>query len=254
MLNLVEIANRLKSIESLAYMPRVTSTNVLGRRVIQECIENEIPLPKAIILASEQSGGLGRIQRRWHSPAGQGIYSTTLYTCTPEQLKFLPLRVAVIVAGFLREVYAVDARIKWPNDLLVNGNKIAGILLEARLHEDAVYTLVGVGINVLRTEDLPNASTSVSQVSHRDSIDIESATVAFIEHLDEALSREAGAEETIEQWNELTVHRSGDSISCVIGDQTVTGTWAGIDESGRALLRQGEKTLPIAAGDLILDA
>ena len=70
--------------------------------------------------------------------------------------------------------------------------------------------------------------------------------------MDAALAKPFDHDEVIAEWRRLSVHKPGDRIQCVLGDRTVTGTWAGIDEQGRALLRNGDDTLTISAGDLLL--
>src|ERR1051325_12040674 len=125
---------RLKRIGSHAVAPRVASTTLVARRVVGECIENELPLPQAMIIAGEQFAGRGRNARQWSSPAGKGIYATTLLTRPASELPMVPLEVANIVASFLRETFGIDARIKWPNDIPAGARKIAGILIEARMH------------------------------------------------------------------------------------------------------------------------
>jgi BirA family biotin operon repressor/biotin-[acetyl-CoA-carboxylase] ligase len=244
---------RMRTLESLALIPRVASTNLVARRIVTECIENELSLPQAMIVAGEQFAGRGRNARTWSSPAGKGIYATTLLTRPVEELPFVPLAMANIVASFLRDVFAIDARVKWPNDILVGGHKIAGILIEARVQEGRVFLLIGTGINVesVRDEARPNA-TSISEVSKRAFTGIDMATEAFIEHMDEQLAKPFTREVVLEEWRAHAVHQTGDRITCVLGDRTVVGTWSGIDEHGRALLQTGGETLAVSAGDLIL--
>ncbi|HEX3067949.1 MAG TPA: biotin--[acetyl-CoA-carboxylase] ligase, partial [Thermoanaerobaculia bacterium] len=112
------IVDRLTTIESLAVIPRVASTNLVARRIVNECIENELSLPNAMIVAEEQFAGRGRNERKWSSPAGKGIYATTLLTRSAKDMTLVPLETANIVASYLREVFGIDARIKWPNDIL----------------------------------------------------------------------------------------------------------------------------------------
>ena len=248
-----EIVPRLRVLESLAVIPRVASTNLVARRVVNECIENELSLPQAMIIAGEQFAGRGRNERRWSSPPGKGIYATTLLTRTAQELPLVPLAMANIVASYLRETFAIDARIKWPNDVLVGGRKIAGILIEARMQENRAYLLIGTGINVepVTDEARPNA-VAISEVSRRDFDGIGNATLAFIEHVDARLAQPLDHDEVLREWRSLAVHQQGDRIQCVVGDRTLTGTWAGIDEQGRAMLRSGDTTITISAGDLLL--
>jgi BirA family biotin operon repressor/biotin-[acetyl-CoA-carboxylase] ligase len=251
MLNTREIVPRLTTLESLAVIPRVASTNLVARRVMTECIENELSLPHAMIIAGEQFAGRGRNDRRWSSPAGKGIYATILISRPARELPLIPLAIANMVASYLRDTFAIDARIKWPNDVLVNGKKIAGILLEARLQEDRVFLLIGTGINVEPVQDdtRPNAVT-ISEVSPPGFTGIETATLAFIEHMDDQLSRPLEHDAVLALWRSLSVHEPGDRVQCVLAEKTVSGTWNGIDEQGRAVLNTPEGTLAISAGDL----
>jgi BirA family biotin operon repressor/biotin-[acetyl-CoA-carboxylase] ligase len=250
-----QLVARLKTLESLAVIPRVASTNLIARRVLAECIENELSLPQALIVAGEQFAGIGRNGRQWSSPPGKGIYATVLLTRPTAELPMIPLEIANSVATYLRDVFAIDARIKWPNDIVVGRKKIAGILTEARIQDDRVYLIIGIGVNVepFASDARPNA-VAIREVSPRDFGGIEEATAAFVEHLDMRFGRPFHRDEVLEEWRGLTIHRNGDRIECVIGDRTVAGSWAGIDEHGRALLKSGGQTISVAAGDLILES
>src|SRR5436190_7834856 len=252
-INTRQLVDRLTTLESIALIPRVASTNLVARRVVNECIENELSLPNAMIIAGEQFAGRGRNARQWSSPPGKGIYATTLITCAAVELPFVPLEMANVVASYLRDVFAIDARIKWPNDVLAGGRKIAGILIEARIQEERAHLLIGMGINVdpVRDDARPNA-VAISELSPRDFRGIGAAIEAFIEHVDERLARPLERERVLEEWRGLTVHSAGDRIACVVGARTVSGPWGGIDEQGRALLRDGAEVVAVSAGDLIL--
>lgn len=248
-----KLIDGLRVIESVALMPSVSSTNEIGRRVLNECIENENDLPRAIIVAREQTAGRGRNARSWHSPKDRGIYATTLMMLEPAQTRLLPLRVGVTVAKFLRDTFAIEAKLKWPNDVLVGGKKIAGILIESRPRESEMFLVIGTGINVQPLgADAPPNVVSVAEVSRRDAVDLDTATVAFIEAMDSFLAGFGADESLLDEWQFLAVHSSGDRIECVLGDKTISGTWQGIDESGRAMIRKGTETIYVSAGDLIL--
>src|SRR5205085_9345338 len=125
----------------------------------------------------------------WSSPAGKGIYATTLLTRPTAELPMGPLEIATIVASYLRDIFGIAARIKWPNDILVGGRKIAGILIEARMHGDDVYLLVGTGVNVetMNGDERPN-SVAVAEVTAREFHGTATAIEAFIEHMDARLT------------------------------------------------------------------
>lgn len=253
MIDTRQIVARLRTIESLAVIPRVTSTNLVARRIVSECIDNELSLPQAMIIAREQFAGRGRNARRWSSPPDKGIYATTLHTRPASELPLVPLEMANIVASYLREVFGIDAKVKWPNDVLVDGRKIAGILIEARVQDERAYMLIGVGVNVepVKDDTRPNA-VAISEVTHREFGGIGDATAAFIEHVDARLSVPFEHDRVLAEWRRHSIHKPGDRITCVLGDRTVEGTWQGIDEHGRAVIRSGTEMVTVSAGDLVL--
>lgn len=253
MIDTHELIGRLKVIESLAVIPRLASTNLVARKVVSECIDNELSLPQAMIIAGEQFAGRGRNERSWSSPPGKGIYATTLFTCRVEDLPLIPLLMANVLVSYLRETFGINAHIKWPNDLLVGGRKIAGILIEARVNQDRAYLVIGTGVNVepVQDDNRPNAVT-ISESAPSRFHGIEAATIAFIEHVDERLSKPLDRSAVFEEWRRNTVHRQGDPIQCTIGERTFSGKWEGIDEHGRALLRNDGELVAVSAGDLML--
>jgi BirA family biotin operon repressor/biotin-[acetyl-CoA-carboxylase] ligase len=247
------IVHRLRTLESVAVIARVTSTNLIARRILDECLDNELSLPQAIIIAGEQFAGRGRNERAWSSPPGKGIYATTLLTRPAPELPLFPLEMANAVATYLRETFGIDARIKWPNDVLVDGRKIAGILIEARVQETNVHMIIGTGINLepVESDERPNA-TSVREVARHGYDGIDAAVTAFIVHLDGRFGTATDRKMVLDEWRRMTVHKSGDRISSVFGSRTVSGTWDGIDELGRALIRTESETVAVSAGDVIV--
>lgn len=251
MTDLRTFVGRLNRIESVARIPSVKSTNRLGRRVIQECLENDLPFPSAIIVAEEQTEGRGRVDRAWFSPRGRGIWATLLHTRSAAQLPLLPLEVAVAVAGFLHDDLGVEARVKWPNDLYVGSRKIGGILIEARARDEAAFVLVGIGVNVLPLGgEAPSDSTSAAESSTAD-INLELATESFIETLDRELFRPYDPPRILEAWRRLTIHRQGDPIRFLLGTEEIEGSWSGIDDAGRARIETAEGVRTVAAGEII---
>lgn len=246
------LVDRLQTIESIALIPRVASTNLVARRIVAECIENELSLPQAMIIAGEQFAGVGRNARSWSSPAGKGIYATTLLTRSAADLSLISLAIANIIVSYLRDVFSVDGKIKWPNDVLVAGKKIAGILIEARIQDDRAFLLIGTGINVEPFEDdaRPNA-VAISEVTKKFK-GIAAATEDFVKHLDRRLSEQLDRAAVLAEWRANTIHKPGDRITSVIGDRTASGAWVGIDDQGRALLRNGDEVMTVSAGEFVI--
>jgi BirA family biotin operon repressor/biotin-[acetyl-CoA-carboxylase] ligase len=108
-----------------------------------------------VVIAERQHGGRGRLDRQWESPARAGVLMSLLLrpTVPAAQLPLLPLLTGLAVVESVRAVAELPAMVKWPNDVLVDGRKLAGILVE-RTADGAV--VVGIGINVsTRAEELP---------------------------------------------------------------------------------------------------
>jgi BirA family biotin operon repressor/biotin-[acetyl-CoA-carboxylase] ligase len=126
---------------------RVDSTNSLALELARDRANDGVA-----ILAKEQTAGRGRYGRNWHCPPGAGVLlSVALFA--PDHVRrpvLLTAWAAVAVADAVHHVSGLEARIKWPNDVLVDGNKVAGILVER-----GMATVVGIGLNVNQTaEDL----------------------------------------------------------------------------------------------------
>jgi BirA family biotin operon repressor/biotin-[acetyl-CoA-carboxylase] ligase len=138
-----ELAGRLGA-PSCLVLPRVSSTLDL----VHELAAEGAPAG-AVVLADEQIAGRGRLGRRWHSPAGQGIWLGVLHrTRAAGSVQLASLRVGLAIVRALASL-GVTMALKWPNDLLWQGRKLGGILCEARWRgEDVRWVAVGVGINV----------------------------------------------------------------------------------------------------------
>lgn len=112
-----------------------------------------------LVLAEEQVGGRGRLERSWHSPKYKGIWMSLLLRPNIPMMRApqLTLLTAVAVVQGVQEVTGVQAHIKWPNDLLINGKKMTGILTEVQADSDRIHSLIiGIGINVnQQIEDYP---------------------------------------------------------------------------------------------------
>jgi len=152
-----EVAPHLKTLtlgRRIEYYDEVDSTNrAAGDLARQGAVGG------AVIVADAQSAGRGRMGRRWESPAGNNLYFSVLLTpnVEPARVPQLALVAAVAVHEGLAECCPdIAAQIKWPNDILVGGRKVAGILCEASLEADRVHRVIlGIGINVNGTRVPP---------------------------------------------------------------------------------------------------
>ena len=123
----------------------------------------------AVFLADAQTAGRGRLGRRWHSPPGASLYLSILLrpNAIARDMALLPLAAGLAVAEAVDAVApSLDARIKWPNDVLIGGRKVAGVLVEGALRgERFQHVVVGIGVNTngeRPPEDLAGAATTLS--------------------------------------------------------------------------------------------
>jgi BirA family transcriptional regulator, biotin operon repressor / biotin---[acetyl-CoA-carboxylase] ligase len=115
---------------------------------------------RTVVVAERQEAGRGRQGRSWSSAAGEGIWmSMVLRPASPDAVEVLSLRVALHLAARLEALSPGPVQVKWPNDLLVDGLKLAGVLIEARWRGAAVdWVIVGVGVNLREPLGLPGAA------------------------------------------------------------------------------------------------
>lgn len=126
-----------------------------------------------VFLALEQSKGRGRFNRSWYSAKG-GLWFTIIFSqpVKVEKMPFYNLQVVISIIDFLKQTFGFKPMLKWPNDIVVDGRKLAGILTSARVEIDVVsHLVIGVGINVNNDfpEDLEESSVSLKQIVGRKS-------------------------------------------------------------------------------------
>jgi BirA family biotin operon repressor/biotin-[acetyl-CoA-carboxylase] ligase len=215
------------------HLRATTSTNDRARDLAQAGAPHG-----TLVTASEQSAGRGRQGRTWSAPAGSALLMSLVLRDAPA---LLPLAAGVAVA----EVAGAGARVKWPNDVLVEGRKVAGILAEARPRDG--WAVLGIGLNVsLRVEDLPPELHETAGTLGLTPADVEPTLARLLEALDRALALDATAL--------LDAYRARDALYG--GEITWTGgsgRAAGIDGEGRLVVEtaDGGRTA-LSAGEVHL--
>lgn len=132
--------------QRLIHKASVTSTQLIAHQEAQAGAEHG-----TVIIADEQTKGRGRLNRSWHSYKGEGIWMSIILrpTFEPHRSPQITLLAATVLAEVFKTYVGIKPQIKWPNDLLTNGKKLAGILTELQAEEDRVnYIVLGMGINV----------------------------------------------------------------------------------------------------------
>jgi BirA family biotin operon repressor/biotin-[acetyl-CoA-carboxylase] ligase len=214
-----------------------------------------------LIVAEEQKAGRGRMGRRWHSPAGMGICMSIILRplLPPVEAPLITLMTAVAVAETLSSLLQLSVRIKWPNDILVNDKKIAGILTEMNATRDSIhYIVLGLGMNVntpieVLPEDISALATSVFIESGKrfERVAIVRTFLKFFEHYYQLLHSE-GSEPILHRWKEFS-GIVGQRIKVDAVNDTFVGKVVDIDRSGVLLLEDDTgKIQRIISGDVSL--
>jgi BirA family biotin operon repressor/biotin-[acetyl-CoA-carboxylase] ligase len=191
-----------------------------------------------LVTAGAQSAGRGRQGRTWSAPPGRALLMS-LVLRAPDRM--LPLAAAVAVA----QAAGPDAAIKWPNDVLLDGRKLAGILAEARPQEG--WAVLGIGVNVaVRPEDLPEELRPTAATLGLEPRDVEPVLARLLGALEEALALDPPA--LLDAWRARDALRGRD-VAWAEG----AGRAAGIDGDGRLVveLADGGRTA-LEAGEVHL--
>jgi BirA family biotin operon repressor/biotin-[acetyl-CoA-carboxylase] ligase len=236
------------------YSQRVESTNALAREAaLGGAAEG------AVFVADEQVGGRGRRGREWVSPAGCGIYVSVLLRpqLAPDELPLLTLMAAVAVARAIGDAGAANVRIKWPNDILLCGHKVCGILTEMVADAECMTSVVlGIGLNVnTPANQLPDrplfpAGSLASVAGQRFS------RVSLLGGILTALERgyhelcKAGPAQLLSAW-EAHSDLTGKRVRVQRVHDAIEGVAEGLDVSGALVVRDDvDKCHLILAGDI----
>jgi BirA family biotin operon repressor/biotin-[acetyl-CoA-carboxylase] ligase len=234
----------------LHWFPRLRSTNDHAAELRRR---GDLFAP-AVVLTGRQIAGRGRGSNAWWSSGG----SITVTFVFPVEEHLSPHQVPLLAGLAVRDAAAelsgdAGVALKWPNDVLHDGKKLAGLLCERVRKAD----LIGVGVNVNNDPRQAPAAlrgqiTSLAAVAGRP-IDITDALIALAAHLHRAMSRR-GDRLFVETLNRYDAHHAlvGRKVSVVEAGsgRVVSGRCAGLDSSGRLVLRNGKKTHPVIAGQV----
>jgi BirA family biotin operon repressor/biotin-[acetyl-CoA-carboxylase] ligase len=203
-----------------------------------------------VVVAETQTAGRGRRGRTWVDEPGASLLMSTVVRpgLAARDLPKLSLAAAVAVGEALRALTGLDARLKWPNDVLTHGRKIAGILLESRIGAEPLV-VAGIGIN-LRQRSFPpevaGSATSVALESGRD-VDPETLLGAVLEAFDRWRTRLEGEgfAPLRERWLALA-----DTIGRTVSVAGLEGVAVDLDADGALVLREAHGEHHVVAGEL----
>lgn len=235
----------------IVYKNSIDSTNELAKKLAAEGAADG-----TIIVAEEQTGGKGRLQRNFFSPKEKGIWFSIILRpqCLPKDAPKFTLMAAVAVARAM-EKFNLRAEIKWPNDILFDGRKLVGILTEMSAEIGHVnYIVVGIGINVnVRREEFPAAireiATSLSEMAGENLNRVEFFR-AVLEEIDR-LYIENNFDTVFKLWRKynITLGKKVTVLSAESGE-IFTGLAVDIDAEGALIVDSGGEKKIVYAGDV----
>lgn len=210
------------------------------------------------LIAESQSAGKGRMQRVWHSPAGANIYTSIVLRPEFETARAPQISIAagVAVAETLDPYCPGKVWLKWPNDVLIGGKKVCGILAQMKMAGNAIdFVVVGIGINVnLNTEQFPQDIQKIATSLAREAR-CEISRPELIIRLYENMAKwyrelvQNGFGPVKEKWLGLSP-MIGKPVSVMFREEAMSGTALGLDDDGSLiLLTDRDETVRVSAGD-----
>ncbi len=212
-----------------------------------------------VVIADRQSSGKGRMGRRWESPGGVNLYASILLRppILPFEAPKLTFLSAVAVCRAINICTGLQPTVKWPNDILLNGAKVAGLLNEMSSETDQVhYVVLGIGVNLnMNAEQFPEGlrypATSLAIVAGQviSRLDFTRTLLQEIDALYQ-IYLEQGSTPILSAWTELC-DLTGKSVQVDCNESQVEGTMIGLAEDGALLVRTAAgKIESIYAGDV----
>ena len=222
----------------ILYLPTVDSTNRYARRLAAEGAPHG-----TLVVADEQTAGRGRRGRGWISPAGEGVFMSLILRpqSHPSEVARLSMQTALAVAQAIVQATGLDARIKWPNDIVCGGRKVCGMLLEMNADEQTVHDVVaGVGINVHQTAFAPEIAQSASSLDLLcgESVSRAALVRAFLEAFEaaDALTARGGLMDAYRARSATL----GQRVQVIAPAGSFTGTALAVTDSGSLIVEDEE--------------
>lgn len=237
---------------TVALFDSIGSTNEVAAALLPR---RERPRSGCWFFAFHQRRGRGRFDRVWVSPRGAGVYASYLLEAPATLLPILPQLVGVALCEAL-DGLGVACRLKWPNDLLLDGRKLGGILLRARGSGPDIGAVAGFGINYdHEAVELPRQDATSLRLASAAVPALAELTAILAERVEREVAAgqaaaDAGPRAVLERYVAWSAHRPGDRLVVQLADEVCSGEFAGFSTSGelRLICAGGERRL--SAGEI----
>ena len=207
-----------------------------------------------VLVAEHQTAGRGRLGREWVAPARSSLTASFLLVpgdVSPERWPWLPLLTGLAAAAAVRRVTGLEVDLKWPNDVLVDGQKLGGILLERVDHSGSAAAVVGVGINCTQSaEELPVPEATSLQIVTGAPVDRSAVLAALVEELAARYDEWREGADLRSAYLELCA-TPGQHVRVSVPGGEVVGRAVDVDEAGRLVVRTEAGEERLGAGDVV---
>jgi len=236
--------------QRVIHFPRLNSTMEAARQEAKRKAAEG-----TVVIAEEQTAGRGREKRTWLSPRGSISLSVILYPDI-SKLSYLIMIASLAAARSIEAVAGLKTQLKWPNDVLIRGKKVCGILIENELKGNSVaWAVIGIGINVnIKVGDMPEiaaTATSLSDELGEELLRVEIIRCLLIE-LEKLYVGLGDGTGVYQEWRKRLI-TLGKKVRVISGEDVLEGVAEDVNRDGSLLLRQDNGSIShVVAGDVIL--
>ena len=232
-----------------------TSTNDVMEKLARDGVKEGV-----VVFAESQTKGRARLGRKWMSPTHKGLWFSVLLRpkLSPQETTQLTVASAIALRRAIKTVTGLSADIKWPNDLLIGGKKVVGILTEMSAEVDRVrHVILGIGVDVNQAEFPPELRAIATSLKNESGEEICRAELAveILRELDFDYARICGGKfpQLADEW-EIGCATIGKKVSVQMGARLVRGVAEALDDDGALLVRTEHGHLErIIGGDVTLE-
>lgn len=254
--------------KNIIYLREIDSTNTYAKKAAQEGCEDG-----TVVIADRQTAGKGRMGRTWESAGQKGIWMSVVLRpeIPPEEVQIITLGASVAVVKAIKKATGLPAGIKWPNDIVIEGKKVCGILTEMSCEQDKVnYVIAGIGLNVNHNpedfpEDLRSRAVSLKAYAEEKGLEIAGILPLGLLKRSDIIKEIAmefenvyfdinkgNSEWIIEQWREHS-HTLGCNVKVDIKGVSYTGTAVDITNEGRLVVNCDDGTVrEVMSGEVMV--
>ncbi|MCH4167396.1 MAG: biotin--[acetyl-CoA-carboxylase] ligase [Megasphaera sp.] len=250
-----EITNNLRTKvlgHKIFYYEKIDSTNNIAKK-----LANEQAPEGTIVISEEQTGGRGRLNRSYFSPFAKGLWFSLILRpdFSPVEISKMTLLAAVALTKAFHKMGLTSCAIKWPNDILVKGHKLVGILTELNASAEKInYLIMGIGINTdITRKNLPHelqrttTSFAMEKVPVRRTELLQEVLVQLEQQYD--LAKEAGFAPILEEWKTLSC-TLGQDVEVSSVDTSFHGKAVDLDDNGNLIVYTEKGPQKVIAGDI----